>query len=370
MCGSSVAKTVSGAMSLGATNGMPDAPGAPTLPQFPGLTPEEKNILDKQGLSLDQFNQLIQGSSADLAKNRQVLQSISGLFDSQGNLDQNALNDLKMRTQGQLAQAQGIGTAALGYLQNYFGTGSGTGSTGTGATGTDGVAKTQADVYKAALEGTGAVNEATKQAQQRNFIQMKDALAQRGIMVNGDTPEQATSDSTAGQRAIQLFQQNLAAQNSSERLGYIQTLGGQVGNTASAANAAASYGQAATNAQLGYANTAATQSMSSLAPYLSQYQQGLQMLYQPYQAQQLGPYQQQMAQAQANYQAQVGQYNAGMGQAGSISGIIMPSASFMGIGVNPNQGWASNKPVGGASASGGSGGPGGFSMGGEGAATA
>lgn len=288
-------------------------PDAPKLPQFPGLTPEETAILQKEGLTLDQFNQLIQGTGTSLAQNKQILQQISGLYDAQGNLDQNALADLKARTQGQLVQAQGVGSAALGYLQNYFGS---TGTTGTspggapGGAGTTGVAQTQADVYKQALLGTGAVNEATKQEQQRNFIAMKDALAQRGIMVNGDTPEQATSDSTAGQRAIQLFQQNLAAQNSSERLGYISTLGGQVAGTVGAAGGAAGMGSAATNTQMGYTTGAATQGISSLAPYLTQYQQGLQQYYQPYQTQQLGPYQNALDQAQMNYTAGLNQYNA------------------------------------------------------------
>jgi hypothetical protein len=288
-------------------------PGAPNLGQFPGLTPEEQAILQKQGMTLDQFNQLLQGSATSLAQNKQVLQQISGLYDSQGNLDTQALADLKQRTQGQLTQAQGVGSAALGYLQNYF---------GTGGSGSGGVAQTQSDVYKAALEGTGAVNKATEQKQQRDFIQLKDSLAQRGIMVNGDTPDKATSDSTAGQRAIQLFSQNVAAQNSSERLGYISTLGGQVAGTAGLAGQSATAGMAATNAQLGYAQNSATQDISSLAPYLQQYQQGLSQYYQPFQQQQLGPNQQNIAQQQANYQAQLQQYQAKQGMLGGIGSII------------------------------------------------
>jgi len=293
-------------------------PDAPTLPAFPGLTPDEQSILQKEGLSLDQFNQLIQGTGTSLAQNKQILQQISGLYDAQGNLDQQALADLKARTQGQLAQAQGVGSAALGYLQNYFsaggGAGTGTAGTGTGASAVPGVAQTQADVYQQALLGTGAVNEATKQQQQRDFIQLKDSLAQRGIMVNGDSPEQATSDSTAGQRAIQLFQQNVAAQNSSERLGYINTLGGQVASTVGAAGSAAGMGTAATNAQLGLSSQAATSSAATMAPLLGQYQQGLQAYYQPYQTQQLGPYSQQLQQAQMNYTAGLNQYQATQGQ--------------------------------------------------------
>lgn len=280
-------------------------PDAPTLPQFPSLSPEETKILEKEGLTLDQFNQLIGGTSTSLAQNKQVLQQISGLYDSQGNINQTALEDLKARTQGQLAQAQGVGSSALGYLQNYFGS-----KGDAGGTGTSGIAETQAGAYKTALEGTGAVNEATKQAQQRNFIALKDSLAQRGIMVNGDTPEQATSDSTAGQRAIQLFQQNLAAQNSSERLGYIATLGGQVQGTVGSAGGAAGMGSAATNASVGYVNNSATTSASTMAPLLGQYQQGLNAYYQPYQQQQLGPYQRSLDQAQMNYTAGLNQYNA------------------------------------------------------------
>lgn len=296
-------------------------PGAPNLGQFPGLTPQEQAIIDKMGISLDQFNQLIQGSSTALAQNKNVLQQISGLYDAQGNLDQGALADLKARTQGQLVQAQGVGSAALGYLQNYFGAGGGgTGSSGT--PGGSGVAQTQADVYKAALEGTGAINAATTQQQARDFQTLKDSLAQRGIMVTGDSPAQATSDSTAGQRAIELFKNNVAAQNSQERLGYISTLGGQVAGTAGLAGQSATAGMAATNAQLGFSQQAGTMGLSTLAPYLQQYNQGLSMMYQPYQQQQLGPYQQNMAQAQANYQAGLQQYQAGQSMLGGIGSIV------------------------------------------------
>ena len=302
------------------------APAAPQLPKYPGLSQDEQAILQKEGLSLDQFNQLIQGTGTSLSQNKNVLQQISGLYDAQGNLDQTALADLKERTQGQLTQAQGVGSAALGYLQNYFGTGGGAGTTG--------VAQTQADVYKAALEGTGAVNEATKQQQQRDFIALKDSLAQRGIMVNGDSPATAVSDSTAGQRAIQLFQQNVAAQNSNERLGYISTLGGQVAGTVGQAQGAAGYGQAATNTQLGYVSNAATSSASTMTPMLSQYETQMGQYYQPYYMQQQGPYQQEMAQAQVNYQAGMNQFNNLQNQ----RSMLTPSASFMGFGVNPHAG--------------------------------
>lgn len=298
-------------------------PSAPQLPQFPGLSPDETAILQKEGLSLDDFNKMIQGTGTSLAQNKNVLQQISGLYDAQGNLDQSALADLKARTQGQLSQAQGVGSSALGYLQNYFSAGGG------GAGGAPGVAQTQADVYKAALEGTGAVNAATTQQQARDFQTLKDSLAQRGIMVTGDTPEQASSDSTAGQRAIQLFQQNVTAQNSSERLGYIQTLGGQVGGTVGAAGSAAGMGMAATNAQLGYVNNAATSTAATMAPLLGQYQNQLSQYYQPYQTQQLGPYSQQLQQQQMNYQAGLNQYNAGQNQLmgwAQLGGQLLSSA--------------------------------------------
>lgn len=309
-------------------------PDAPKLPAFPGLTPEEQSILQKEGLTLDQFNQLIQGTGTSLAQNKQILQQISGLYDAQGNLDQAALADLKTRTQGQLAQAQGVGSAALGYLQNYFGTGGGAGTgstgTGTGASNVPGVAQAQAEAYKTALTGTGAVNEATKQRQQRDFITLKDSLAQRGIMVTGDTPEQATSDSTAGQRAIQLFQQNIAAENSSERLGYISTLGGQVAGTVGAAGSASGLGSNATNTAIGYTSSAAVNPQATLAPLLMNYQTGLSNYYQPYQTQQLGPYQQALNQAQMNYTAGLNQYQATEGQmlgwgqlAGTIAGAYL-----------------------------------------------
>ena len=244
-------------------------PSAPQLPQFPGLTPEETANLQQQGVTLQQFQQLINGTSTDLANNKQILQQVSGLYDSQGNIDQTALSNLKTASQQQLTQAQGVGSAALGYLQTYFGGTPATpgASPGTpGASATPGVAQAQAAAYEQALTGTGAVNAATTEQQQKDFIALKDSLAQRGIMVNGDTIQQATSDSTAGQRAIQNLQQAQTAANSSERLGYISTLGGQVAGTVGAAQGSAGTGAAATSTAMGYTSSAATQSSSTLSP--------------------------------------------------------------------------------------------------------
>ena len=321
-------------------------PDAPKLPQFPGLSPEETDILQKEGVSLDQFQQLINGTSTDLAKNKQILQQVSGLYDAQGNIDQTTLSNLKTASQQQLTQAQGVGSSALGYLQNYFGTGgaSGTGTAGVG-TGAGGVAGAQAAAYEQALTGTGAVNAATTQQQARDFQTLKDSLSQRGIMVTGDSLAGATSDSTAGQRAIQLFQQNVAAQNSSERLGYINTLGGQVAGTVGAAQGSSTAGSNATNAAMGYTSSAATQSAATMSPLLQQYQQGLNMYYQPYQTQQLGPYQQQMAQAQADYQAGLNKYT---GFNTMLQTYLSPMAS--GAGYAAMSGWGGAGAAGGGSA--------------------
>lgn len=271
----------------------PKPPSAPQLPQYPGLTPEEQNILTKQGMSLDQFNQIIQAGGAGLQQNQDLLKGMSGLYNPDGSINQTSLANLQQRTQ-QAIQTQGqSGQSALNYLQNLYGAGGALPATQT--------------AYTNALAGNVPANQQLEYSQGENFNAMKENAAQRGINITGDSWKNAVSDSTAGQKLIQNYQQNSNIQNQNYQLGYVNQLAGNMGQLsgvgAQTGASGMSLAQGAANQPIGYAGQAMSQGPLSLTPYLSQYQQGLNQFYQPYYMQQVGPYQQQMAQQQANYQA-------------------------------------------------------------------
>lgn len=338
MCGSSVASGVAGAMSLGATNGMPSAPGAPTLPQYPGLTSSEQTNLGQQSQAAGAGSSMLSGVAGQLGNNQQILQMISGLFNQDGSINQNALTQLQQSSQQSNQAAAQAGQSSL---------------SAAGAT---------SQAYTNALQGGAPANQQLQFQQNQSFQQMQEQAAQQGINISGTNFSNAVSNSTSGQKLIQNFQQNANMQNQNYNLGYINQLSGNMGQLANTGMGLSQYSQ---QTPLGYLGQSITGGQMALSPLLSNYQNQLSSGYSPLYQQQIGPYQQQMAQAQATYQGQVGQYNAGMGQAGALTGIIMPQASFMGMGVNPDQGFNSQKGM-----SGSSGASGGFSMGGGGTATA
>lgn len=54
--------------------------GAP--PSYPGLSDDEKRILQKQGITLDQFNNILSNENVNATENQQLLKQLSGLYDT------------------------------------------------------------------------------------------------------------------------------------------------------------------------------------------------------------------------------------------------------------------------------------------------
>ena len=303
-----------------------NAPSAPQLPQYPDLTGAEQTNLGQQAGAAQQGSQMLNTVSGQLGQNTNILQMISGLFNPDGSVNQNALTQLQQTAKQATTTA---GTAGQSALAGLGGTQSAIGAT--------------SNAYQNALQGNVPQNQQLQFTQNQNFQAMKEQAAQQGIQINGDNWGNATSNSTSGQKLLQNMQQNNNIQNNQYALGYTQQLAGNMGQLAGAygtqANSAMGLSGYAQQTPLGYVGQSITGGQSMLSPLLSNYQNQLSSAYQPLYMQQIGPYQQQMAQAQANYQGAVGQYNSREGQLGAELGIAMPAASAFGFGVNPTSGF-------------------------------
>jgi len=262
---------------------------------------------------------------------------ISGLFNSDGSINQSALANLQQSaTQSNQAAGAG-GTAAINSAASQYGPNGAIAATGT--------------AYTNALEGGAPANQQIAFQQAQSFKQMQQQAAAQGIPISGTSFDNAVSTSTAGQKLIQNFQQNANIQNQNYNLGYIGQLAGNMGQLTGAASTSAQTGtdlsQYSQNNPLSQVQASITNGQSALAPLLSQYQQSLNSAYQPLYMQQIGPYQEQMAQAQANYQAGENEFNNVSNQ----RGLFTPAISFMGFGANPHA--ASGGSVSGGSYTGG-----------------
>lgn len=280
------------------------APSAPQLPQYPGFSPEQQQLLGAQQSSLGQQGQVVSGVSQQLGQNQTILQQVSGLFNSDGSINQTALASLQS-SQNQASQTQSqAGQSALNSVNSVYGQG--------------GLNQSATTAYQNALNGNVLANQQLAFTQNQNFQTMKEQAAQQGIQISGDNWQNATSSSTSGQKLLQNYQQNSNIQNNNYQLGYLQQAGSNLQGIANSAATSANTGQnlsaGGINQPLGYLQNSITNGMGALTPQLQSYQQGANNLFQPYQTQQLGQYNQQMAQAQANYQGSMNQYNASQNQ--------------------------------------------------------
>jgi len=296
-------------------------PDAPQLPAFPNLTPDEQKILGQWGSSLNQQGNILSTAGNQLSQNQNILQQISGLFNSDGTLNQSKLAELSStQQQAQQGQAQ-AGQSALSYLNNIYGN--------------NGLAQTATTAYQNALNGNVPANQQMEFTQNQNFQALKEQAAQQGIQINGDSWKNATSSSTAGQKLLQNYQQNANIQNNNYQLGYLQQAGANLQGIAGAGQTTAGTAQSlygnALSQPLGYLQSSITNGMSALTPYLTQYQQGLSSLYQPYYMQQQNTYNAQVAQQMAQYQGNLNSYSAGQNQMMGWANLGMQG---LGLGAN------------------------------------
>lgn len=164
-------------------------------PDVPGLSGEERALLQKQGTSLDQFNNILQGATGDAKNTQNILQSLSGLYNPDGSINTAALQSLQQRVQQQQQIDQQLGNNANQALTGIF-------DQGQVGTLSDQAGIQEAQNYLTALQGPGTVSEAQKQAEAEQFRKLAESAGQRGIRITGNDLFTATSDSTAGNQLL------------------------------------------------------------------------------------------------------------------------------------------------------------------------
>lgn len=327
----------------------PSAPAAPVLPQYPGLSPEERDILQRQGVSLDQFNQIIQGGVTDLQQNQGILRQLTGLYGEDGTLNQDAVTALRTRVTGELDQRNQLGQRALGFLNSFF---------------DEGNDPTQDDInsleqtrYRDALRGNLPVSEGLRQQQTKDFQLLKESAGARGIRIEGDDASTATSESTGGIKMLSEFnkrydlareneRQAAISQGASQNLARIGLMDAEQASAFDFATGLAGNFGASSNATLGFLNSAAGSSPANLAPLIQSYTGSLGAMAQPYAEQRLGQYDRDTNQVNANYTSAYnnylqrvqarGSFFRGLGQLGGTVGtglLLNPATMPIGAGV-------------------------------------
>lgn len=163
------------------------APAAPVLPPPPEIGPNQQ---------------------ADDSEN--IYRIVSGFYGEDGKLDtqkvQAFADQIKQRT-GQQADISG---RAINFLGSFLDQGPTQFDTLN-----DEIANAEQQSYLRAIRGDMPISERLKQDRANQFRILKESAGQRGIKIDGDDPNSATSESSAGNRIISEFNKrfDLAAEN-------------------------------------------------------------------------------------------------------------------------------------------------------------
>ena len=279
-------------------------------PQIPGLSAEERNLLQQQGLSLQQFNNILSNENANAQQNQQLLRGISGLYNPDGSVNQQQLEGLRSRTLAQQQLQEQLGTTGLNYLQGLFTPGELENQSGQAGV-------EEVNQYLRALRGeSGPLSEGLRQQEAQQFARLRESAAQRGIRITGDDLFTATADSTAGNQLLSQLRQNsqfnreTQRENALQRLqgANMQRLGFGLQREGQLANIAQGAQYQPGSAQLGYMSAAQQQGPGSLLGSYGQLSQLQGQAGEPYRQQRYLQYQGQL-QNSANRNAR----NAGIG---------------------------------------------------------
>lgn len=183
--------------------------GSPKAPKVPELSAEERALFQKQGVALDQVNDILSQERVGSEQSQNILRQLTGLYDAEGNLDQEALNSLRSRALATQQAEQGIGQQALDQLGNIF-------NQGELGNLSDQVGVAEASRLLQALQGTEP-SAAIKNEEDRAFKLLKESAGQRGIKIQGNDLFSATSNGTAGNQLIAELRRNAEARRDAER---------------------------------------------------------------------------------------------------------------------------------------------------------
>ena len=266
---------------------------SPTPPSYPGLSEEERSILSKQGVTLDQMNKILSQESIDAGQNQDLLRQLSGLYtiedvpgsvgpssskqvfslakakayvEAGGNLNEVSRRAKEVERAGNdLAYAQSLGitdtqvtpgeaiAASKKYTLNQSAVDDLRKRVAAGQATQEELANLEQGIYKEgllglqaqlpqitelnqltldrqkrALEGTLPVSEGLLNRKAEDFAHLREAAARRGIQISGDTPETATSQSSAGNELVGQFNRTYGLLTDAERRGEITGAPNQV----------------------------------------------------------------------------------------------------------------------------------------------
>lgn len=313
-----------------------------TPPAPPGLSAEEKALLEKQGVTLEQFNQLLSQSTTDLASNQSLLAQISGLYkltkqpdkfvpptwttdhaaidmwmdalDKSGK-SSIALQNGRQVTKDELMAAKRDPAVAVALGLSNMATPPGSEPVPDKWMLDPDAVKTlkervaaeqskqqeildlQRDRYIKALKGELPVSQGLMNQKAEEFKLLREGAARRGIMIDGTTPEDATSQTTAGNELVGQFKRTYGLLEDAERRG--ELMGG-------APTGMPGYAQ-----PLNFATSSSSSGPMGLLPTYSNLTSMYGGAAQPYQQQRL-----------LGYQGQVAGYNAGRQNMAGLTGLL------------------------------------------------
>lgn len=203
---------------------------APKAPPPPTPSSEELRLMRKQGKSIDAYINSLKEQREENKALGLLTQVSSGLYDpvydSSGNLidatiNQGAVDNLR---------ADFAKNREIGLLQS--------------------------DRLEKALKGELPISAGTMERKAKEFSLLKESAARRGINIQGDSVDNATSDSTSGNEILGQFKRTYGLLEDAERRGEIANVSGVSlgGQTLGIASGASAYGPMATGAGYGQAS--------------------------------------------------------------------------------------------------------------------
>lgn len=315
--------------------------GRNSQPQVPGLSAEERNLLQQQGVTLQQLNSILSNENINAQQNQQLLRGISGLYNPDGSINQEQLAGLRERTLAQQQLQEQLGTTGLNYLQSLFGSNEFQNQSNQAG-------MEEVNQYLRALRGeSGPLSEGLRQQEQDQFNRLRESAASRGIRITGDDPFTATSDSTAGNQLLSQLRQNAQYNRETQRENALQRLQGAnmqrlgfgLAREGQLAGIAQGSQYAPGSAQLGYMQSAQQMGPGSLLGAYGNLSQLQGQAAEPYRQQRYLQYQ-----GQLQNSANRGAFNRGLGSLGgglggaAIGSHFGPYGALMGFGIGSGVG--------------------------------
>lgn len=235
-----------------------------SVPQVPGISEEERLLLAKQGIAIDQFSALLAANTANTQEAQDLMKSISGLYKEevipekteqlygtvvdtakvQRYIDQmNAFHDdkvningswfwrkdLESALSGNVHAAQQMGLTTVGRLPDRVipehtqmvldqeKVAALKERVALEQKQRQAVSDLAYDRYTRALEGTLPASEGLLTRKAEDWSLLREAAARRGIRIEGDSPETATSQTTAGNELVAQFKKTYGLLEDAER---------------------------------------------------------------------------------------------------------------------------------------------------------